>query len=48
MQIDTEVAEKYAKRYPSNNNQRYTRQVRIRRICRRMRVSINGHGDLEL
>jgi len=46
VQIDTETAEKYAKRYPNNNNQRYAVSSHCK-ICHRMCVSINGPGDLE-
>jgi len=44
VQIDTEMAEKYAKRYPNNNNQRYAVSSHSENMC----VSINGPGDLDL
>ena len=43
VQIDTEMAEKYAKRYHKNNNQRSAVD-----ICRTMCVSINGPGLVTL
>ena len=47
VQLYTDLAEKYAKCYP-NNKPAVCGQVRIRKICRRMYVSINGPGDLDL
>jgi len=45
VQIDTEMAEKYAKQGQTTSGMQY---VCIRKICRRMCVSINGSGDLDL
>jgi len=49
VQIDTGMAEKYAKRYPNNNNQRlFAVSSHSEDMPHDVCVSINGHGDLDL
>jgi len=49
VQIDMGMAEKYAKRYPNNNDQRlFAVSSHSEDMPHDVCVSINGHGDLDL